>query len=200
MSDEKQAVVDTTDAAAKPAATDDSARKDVDDLDALLAEFDQGTKRPSADSPPEPKPKETAPTIDPATIDRIKRVEDRLFKEDLDETVKQVFGDMQLPRRAAVGWLDQMARENPQVAQAWMNKTNDPHTWNRFAKSLAKEAAKDFPPPVDQPATADRELVAASMKGASTKVAAEPAPNLGRMSNAEYRKTVLEQHGFDPGV
>jgi len=165
---------------------------DVADLDTLLAEFDQGTQKPAV-SQPEPK----QPAIDPATIERIKRVESRLLEEDINGAVKQVFGDMKVSPRVAKGWLDQVARENPAVAKAFLNKANDPATWNKFAKSLSKEAEKDFPvSKVDEEATADHAAVAQAVRGASTKVAAEPPPDLSKMSDAELRKFTQENWGF----
>ena len=180
MSDEKTVVEDADTKEVEAEKRTD----DVADLDTLLAEFDQGTKQPAV-SPPEPK----QPAIDPATYERIKRVESRLLEEDINGAVKQVFGDMKVSSRVAKGWLDQIAREKPEIAKAFLNKAADPRTWDKFAKSLSKEAEKDFlVSKVDQDATADHEAVAQAVRGASAKVAAEPALDFAKMSNAELQK------------
>lgn len=199
MSDEtKQAVVDTSAAPATPDATDNSARDTEVPLEQLLAEYDQKVAPAAPVSPPATPPEQPQePPLNP----RLKRLEDRLFQEDLNEAVTNVFGDMKIPRRAARGWLEVIAMENPAIGLAFVNKDRDPKTWQRFQHALRKEAQEEFKSfMVDDTATADREAVAAAMRGASTKVAAEPAPKFGHMSNAEYRKSIREQYGFDPGV
>ena len=195
---EPQAVVDETKVPAPQGTEVEKRTDDTADLDVLLAEFDQKTKKSEPESSP-PAP-QTQPTIDPATLERIKRVESRLLEDDINEAVKQVFGERKVSPRVARGWLDQVARENPAVAQAFLNKANDPRTWNKFARSLEKEVEKDFPPAVDENATVDHEAVAQSVRGASTKTTAEPPPKLGSMSNAQYRKFCIDNYGYDPGV
>jgi hypothetical protein len=200
VTDDKQAVVDESKAAAKPTAADDSARVEADPLDTLLSQWDEDQKAKQAATPP-PAPPTQQPQDPPIDPQRIKRLEDRLFQEDLNEAVSHIAGDLKIPRRAAIGWLDQIAREKPAIGQAFLNKANDPRTWERFEKSLRKEMMEDFKPfQVDETATADREAVAQAVRGASTKPATEPPPKLGGKSNAEFRKHVIEQYGFDPGV
>jgi hypothetical protein len=59
---------------------------------------------------------------------------------------------------------------------------------------------KDFTS-IDTQATEDRAVVAAAVRGASTNRAPEtPPPNYSTQNNAEYRRSVREQYGFDPGV
>ncbi len=190
MSEDKAVVKETNDPVLDTAV--EKRTDDVADLDTLLAEFDQGTK-PVVSQPETVK----QPTIDPATIERIKRVESRLLEEDINGAVKQVFGDRNVSPRVAKGWLDQVARENPAIAKAFLNKAHDPATWNKFAKSLSKEVDKDFPESkVDEDATADHAAVAAAVRGASTKVAAEPPPDLSKMSDAELRKYTQDHFGY----
>lgn len=197
--DVKQAVVDETDTKPKAGSEVESARSDGDELDKLLAEFDQQTK-PAPVTQPEakPTPKDTEPVIP----DRIRKLEDRLFQEDLNETVTNIVGDLKIPRRAAMGWLDQMARENPAIGQAFLNKSTNPQAWKRLEKVLSKEIEKEFSAlsPVDREVTEDVAAVAAAVRGASTRVPEEPAPNYAGQSNAEYRQSIRKQYGFDPGV
>lgn len=190
-----QAVVDTSNAAAMPAATEANAQTNVDDLDHLLAEFDQSTR--TTTTQPEPK-QETQPVI---SDDRIRRIEDRIFQDDLNSTIKNITGDLKLPDRFAKGWIDQVARENPAVANAFLNRANNPNAWKKIENALSKEIAKDFKAltPVDEGATVDRAAVTAAVRGASTKAATETEPNYGSLSAREGRKAVKEKYGFDPG-
>lgn len=194
-----QTVVDTSNAAAAPAATDVSAQTNVDDLDKLLAEFDQETARgPAA---PQPEPQQTQQPVAPISEDRLRRIEDRIFKDDLDATIKNIVGDLKIPERFSKGWIDQVARENPKVANAFVNRANDPASWNRIEKALSKEMAKDFKAltPIDEPSTVDHNAVAAAVRGASTNVPTSQEPKLGSMSAREGRNHVKEKYGFDPG-
>ena len=84
---EQQAVVEETKVPAQQGTEVETRTDDTDNLDVLLAEFDQKTQRVEP-SPPEPKV-----TVDPVISDRIRRIESRLLEEDIGEAVKQVFGD-----------------------------------------------------------------------------------------------------------
>jgi ribosomal protein L12E/L44/L45/RPP1/RPP2 len=175
-----QPVVDA-DATAKPVA-DAQTNGAGDDLDSLLAEY-KASEDKAAPPPPAPQAAPQQPVAD----ERIKRIEERFFQEDLNETVTHIFGDQKVSRRAALGWIDQVARERPAVAQAFINKERDPDTWKRIEKSLTKEAAKDFNFDVDRAVTEDVAAVAAAVRGASTKAPSEQAPNYSHMDNNEFR-------------
>jgi hypothetical protein len=195
--DPKQAVVEDKEAVAQPTAPEDSARADQS-LDTLLDEYDRSVR---AQTPPEiPQQAQPEQAGDP----RIARIEQRLLQEDVDTAVTNILGDLSIPRRAAIGWLDQVARERPLVARAFFNKSSDPQTWKKMERSLSHELEKEFKSVMqsrdDVNANVDREAVAASLRGASTKVTAEPPPKFGNMSNSEFRKKVREEYGFDPGV
>lgn len=199
MSDEKQAVVDESKAAAVPAATDDSARVDVDPLDELLTQWDRDQARQAPVSPPVPPTQQTQEVVPPWAQD----LRDRLFQDDLNKAVSNIFGDdMKIPHDAKIGWIDQLARKNPALGRAFLNKTNDPRAWEQAEKAISKKIRDEFKSSqVDETATADHEAVAQAVRGASTnKVATEPPPKLGGKSNAEFRKHVIDQYGFDPGV
>jgi hypothetical protein len=202
VSEEKQAVVDTTQAAAPPAVTDDSARVGVDPLDELLTQWDQNQAKQAPVSPPEvPSTQQPHQEVPPWA----QELKDRLFQEDLNKAVSNIFGELKIPIPfdAQIGWIDQLARKNPALGRAFLNKINDPRAWEQAEKAVSKKIWNDFKSAqgVDEIATADHEAIAQSVRGASTnKVATEPAPKFGRMSNAEFRKKVIEEYGYDPGV
>jgi hypothetical protein len=194
---DKQTVVDTTKTAAEPAVTGSSAQDDVDPLDKLLAEYDQSTKPAATLTPPETKPA-PQPAIDPEFANRMARVEKRLLDEDIAGVVKNVAGDLKIPAKFVRGWLNEMASERPEIDRAFQNKAKDPTTWARIEKSLNRELAKDYTrsDTIDENATVDREAVTAAIRGASAKVAAEPAPDFGRMSDGELREYNRKNFGF----
>jgi hypothetical protein len=45
----------------------------------------------------------------------------------------------------------------------------------------------------------DHEAVAQAVRNSGGKIPADPPPNLGRMSNNELRRHVLDNYGYDPG-
>lgn len=180
---DKQPAVETQEPVAQPTEPVANAQN-TDDLDTLLSQYEQEV-RPS---PPEPQYQpqyEQQPQTDPF----LEKVKQKMFNDEVNATVDAVVGDMKVPRRVAIGWLDQMARENPAIQRAWLNKDNDPRTWKRFEKTLSAEMKKEFASfQIDEAATADKEAVAAAVRGASNKAPVEPAPNLGSMSDAQLQK------------
>lgn len=188
---EKEAVVEETNASAVDAAVEK--RTEDTDLETLLAEFDQGTKKETVVSQPEPK----KPAIDAESLAAVKYLEQRVTNEDVTKSVANIFQDIDLDDELKRGWLFVQAQKNPAIEKAFQNRFNDPGTWQRFEKSLAKEAKKiGVKSKVDEDATADHLAVAQAVRGASTKVAAEPPPDLSKMSNAELRKYTQDHWGF----
>lgn len=198
-----QTVVDDTKTTAQPVVAADSARNDGDDLDALLAQFNQQTtlaRTEPASPAPQPQTSQQQPTVDP---NRLAAIENRLFQEDLNKAVANIMGDLKIPTRVAKGWIDQMANEDPRIQRAFAERHTNPQAWERVEKGLSREFAKEMKAltDIDPNATEDRAAVAAAVRGASTQRAPEtPAPNYSQQSNAEYRRSVREQYGFDPGV
>jgi len=68
----------------------------------------------------------------------------------------------------------------------------------RQAEREVIRRAQAVPLPIDADATADKLAVVAAIRGASAKVAVEPPPQLGTMSNNELRKWTRDNFGFDP--
>jgi hypothetical protein len=96
-----------------------------------------------------------------------------------------------------------MAREDQRIAAAFMNRTTNPAAWEKVQRGLAKEFAKEMKDftSIDPNVTEDRAVVAAAVRGASTnRVPETPPPNYSMQNNAEFRKSIRDQYGFDPGV
>ncbi len=207
-----QAVVDKTNAPATPSAAESTARTDGDNLDALLAEFDQGTQQAASPSPQPATtaaPQNGASQISREEFDalRMEIAAGRHEKEQsaIKETCANIRGDIspELYDDAMVeGWLTAQSRQNPKIVEAWQRRASNPNAWAGIEKELNTRLKAKLAKMPDANLTADRDAVTAAVKGASssTKVSTEPAPKLGRMSNAEYRRHVIDNYGFDPGV
>lgn len=198
MSEDRQPVVDETQASAKPDAKVDSARNDGNDLDTLLAQYDKETTKPDPVSPPvqqqQTKPETTQ--SDPL----VQRLYNRFEKEDLGNLVSQVKGDIDEDPDIVEAWIDARARKDHRLQRAWLERDQNPENFKRIAKELGREFAKRASKRVDPQVTEDVNAVAAAVRGASTNRAPETAPpNYSRMNHAEYRQSVIEQYGYDPG-
>jgi hypothetical protein len=202
VSDDKQAVVDTNAPAKPDAEVADSARKDVDDLDTLLAEFDQGTKKTDTVSPPETKP--TPPDALAQDVQALKNQAQEWAQEKnkraIAETVEGIRGDV--PKEVfddemVEAWLDSQARRDPRLALAFVQRDQNPQKWGKVKAELGRQLAKKAGALPDRNASDDREAVAAAVRGASAKATAEPAPNFGAMTDAELRKYNREHFGFE---
>jgi hypothetical protein len=185
------------------------ARNDGDDLDALLAEFDQGTKTTTETKSP-PTKTATTTTVDPNLAARIQHLEgvvtkyeNNTFKAEISETVKEIRGDLDaefFPDDLVEAWLDSRARKDPRLQQAWLQKEGNPQQWGRIRSQLGREFKKKFEKMPDPAVTEDRNAVVAAVRGSSNKAPADTPTNYSKMSTAEYRNSIREQYGFDPGV
>lgn len=168
-----------------------------DDLDALLAEYDNANKPVE-----EPKPQtDIKELVSYVQQEREEKVQAQL-KEDVNgavSTVKESLPDLpvKLSDRVVRGFLEGLASEDKRFTQAFENRHSNPKGWNSVLKSAAKELAKEFD--VDPEATSSRESVVSAVKSASTKQVQESpelsAGTVKNMSDAEFNKTLREM-GF----
>ena len=183
--DEKQAVVDEAPGAAEPAPAVDNAREG-DDIETLLKQFESETR--VVDSPPEPKSQD----------ELLKKVTDQvrasiqqeqasraavgeLVKTVRGEVPESVFSDKEIEH-----WLAGQATDDPKLANAWQFRDKNPGAWKKIEAELSKKFNSKFQNLPDPVASADKEAVAAAVRGASTKVPAEQPPDLGSMTNREF--------------
>jgi hypothetical protein len=187
-----QAAVDDTKASAQPDAAVDSARKDGDDLDKLLAEFDESnTKAPPEPAKPEPTAGEASTTKTPGPDPAIADVQRYIFRQDMDKTVKAIRGELdpEMFDDATVrGWINARADDDPRLAQAWVNRHSHPKQFEKVVAQLGRDFQKKFSKLPDKQATEDREAVTAAVRGASTKTPESKAPDYSKMSDADLAK------------
>jgi hypothetical protein len=186
-----QAAVDETKAPAAPGAEVDSARKDGDDLDKILAEFDEGTKPAPAAAKPEPKAGEADDLK--AAKDEVLSARDEIrqerFKKDMHSTVMEVRGDLPadfFDDRFVQAWIDARATDDPRLSKAWIERNSNPQQFKRVVGALSREFAKKYGKLPDKQATEDREAVTAAVRGASTKAPEGKAPDLSRLTDTEF--------------
>lgn len=203
MADDNKAVVDATKDQAKPDAAGADARKADDDLDALLAEFAPTTAGKS-EAKPDTK---TEPTKDQGSPveGRVKALESQLseylFKQEAQPVITAIRGDIPadvFTDDEVVDWLDGQAKRNPGLQNAWANRHQNPKGFKKVVDVLARDFQKKFAKMPDRGATEDREMVAAAVRGASTKAPEGKAPNYAKLSNADFAKSIEDEYGFRP--
>lgn len=192
---DKQPVVDDAAASAKPDAQAQDARSDGDDLDLdkLIANWKDPADEQSRQSPEPAKPEPKAET-DKASLDYLvqskvdRTLADRQAAEDAGKYATELANEYGVTRRIAMGWLDQMAREEPAVLHAFRHRQPEPKKWERMWQSLRKEFGKEHKQSVVDPkATEDREAVTAAVRGASTKAPEQKAPDYSKLTPAEFQ-------------
>ena len=187
-----QTVVETTPAPATPGATEAGARTE-DDLDTLLAAFDdQGKPSSSASAKPEPKAEpgntEKSP---PAVADgALAEVQQFIFRQDMDKTIKSVRGDLDpehFDDEFVEAWMDAQARRDPRLSNAWRDRRANPKGFQKVVDGLGRTFAKKYGKMPDKGATEDRDAVTAAVRGASTRAPEGKAPDLGKMTEGEFQ-------------
>jgi hypothetical protein len=87
-------------------------------------------------------------------------------------------------------------QQNPNFGVAYFNRHRNPQAFRVMHQRLLSEFRQEWKSRPDLTATADHDAVVAAVRGASAKVAAEPPPNFGNMSDSELRKYTREHFGF----
>lgn len=199
MADEARPVVEATDGQAKPGTEGTDARK-ADDLDTLLAEFAAGTKSAS-----KPETKTATTTASEDVGKRVETLEKRLaereFQTELQPILKRIRGDISpevLDDSELADLLDGRAKRDPRLADAWMNRHQNPKAWAKVEEAIGREISGKFAKLPDKAATEDRAAVTAAVRGASQKAPEGKAPDYSKMSDGEFAKAVEGQHGYRP--
>lgn len=214
-----QTAVDAPNASATPNAEGQNSAQG-EDLDAVLQSFvnaTSGSPEKKADAAPAAKPASN-PNPEPnsdaigalqtqlnylAGREQAREEADRTrrFNEDMNVVLKDVRGDLNadfFDDDFVRAWIDGQAAKNPQLAQAWVQRDKDPKGFKRVVEALKGGFSKKYGKLPDPALTEDREAVSAAVRGASTKTPEAKAPNIGSMTDAEYRAYVQKTHGYTP--
>lgn len=208
--DTAHAVVNEADAAAQPAAEAGNDAPDVNELDALLKQYDESvtpaqSNNSSNNNTPasEQKPDDLNDRIRAVVEHQERDIAERratAVKQAIDDAAKAVKGD--LPDSVASvniarGWLKDAADNDKRIQKAFSERETNPDGWNKVLAGLSKAFAKEVRRP-DQTATEDREAVTAAVRGASSNAPAAKEPDIKRMTDTELRKYQQEKFGYTP--
>jgi hypothetical protein len=196
-----------------------------DELDTLLAQFDRETARPAAvnghaDDSADAPVNGDAPDnwLENAILDaenaersqrsrayyaslqldqKIQTIQAHEYERDLNATVANVRGDLDVKEGVVRAWLDAQVREDGVLKQSWLGRADDPQMWKAAERVLIKTFHQEFSRQPDPNLTADMAMVAAAIRGASAPAQTESAPNYSRLSNPEMRDE-MRKLGIQP--
>src|SRR4029077_10187841 len=207
MTETNQPVVDPVVPPAQPGGQTESARTEQPaDFDKLLAEFDEANSKPAPVPTPEPSPQPPPQNIDAELVrQEAQLIRAERSRKEISDLVGRVRGD--IPKDVAddddvENWLNGKAYRDPRVLNAFNQKAFKPKEWAAVESELARQLHAKFAKRIDPNVTEDRMAVAAAVRGSASTSSPprEPATDMSRMSNSEFRKNTIEQYGFDPGV
>ncbi len=125
-------------------------------------------------------------------------------KADMDAFVKeaeQSIADLPTPEGFAEAFLMSQAVKDEKLRTAWDHRNANLDPWSKrivqgYLKSAVAKVRKAAETVPDADATATRAAITAAMKGASVRVTADPPPNLGALSDAEFSAYTRKNFGF----
>lgn len=210
--DKQHAVADEKpDEQAKPASEDAGARETQDDeLDSLLAEYEEDPKGKEAPSEPKPNAEQhNAPAAE--DIESVKRRLDeqdrreaeRQYRQDMDATVKQVRGDLDpnfFDDRFVESWIDGEARDDPRLQRAWQTRRDDPKRFARVQEEIGRKFYAKYSKLPDRQASEDHAAVAHAVRREANRAPEAKETDLSALSNADFREKVRKEYGFVPEV
>jgi hypothetical protein len=196
--------IDDDPSGAPPAAA--PAGSDADALDNLLAEFEamrgdgQTPQSPQSDTPhdagqqPPPAPQQPPPHASPNIEQRLDELQTQIqldaARRDYNAAMAAVRGDADsrvFNDRFMHTWIDNEARTDLRLAQAWINRKADPRSYRDAVEKLGRRFHKEVVSTApDRHATEDRELVTAAVRGASGRVPEGRPPDYSRMTDAQF--------------
>lgn len=180
-----QAVTKAGNADASQSADQDGAQ----DVAALVREFDSATTTRTATQQPaalEGDIREIA-----ANLRRQRQAEEaRVFREDINGTVKAIREGLDLPPiftndRYLRGALNDFASEDPEFAQAWIERKSKPQVWDAAMKRFRKVVEDDLKNQPDQDATRQHDRIASAVKSASMASTADAEDDFSTKTDAE---------------
>lgn len=181
-----QAVTNARNADAQQSAEQDGAQ----DVAALVREFDSATTtKPATQTQAalEGDIREMA-----AHFRRQRQADEaRAFREDINGTVKAIREGLDLPPiftndRYLRGALNDFATEDPEFAQAWIERKTKPQVWDAAMKRFRKVVEDDLKSQPDQDATRQHDRIASAVKSASTAGAPTGEEDYSSMTDAQF--------------
>ena len=157
-----------------------------DDLDSLLNEFTEETKSEQTINPNDVK--EAVGWINEQRQQTANEAEQTAINS-ATETIKEQLGDLDIPLTDGMirGMLEDNARRDPKIRDAFAQRQKNPQAWSEALKRASKNIKEDLS--IDQKATSDREAIASAVHSASTQQPTPDTPvDLNTMSDSKFAR------------
>lgn len=179
-----ETVTPETDASAEPEAEETSQQ---DDMDTLLAEWDQKEEK----TPPKPP----APVKSPDEIKAEVMAELRA-EQAYEKTVGEFLSDLsdmpfEVRRGVVEGFLNEAARKDSRINSAYTEQHVNPDAWQKVRARLVEDFKGQFKQKEASTVDQDREAAAAYVRGSSTQEVPQKElsnEDLAAMSDAEFNE------------
>ena len=169
----------------------------IDDIDQLMAEFDETKKAESPQPTPQPKTTEA----DSQLAARLEMLEAERQQEAFAKVVTDVRGDTGLDDDLAEGYIRARAAKDPRIEQAFQERSVNPEKWNRTQDLLKSDFKKRYGDMgrVDREVTEDKAAVRAAAKSQPTQPADDfPSDKeIREMSTEDFNK-LQQKLGVNP--
>ena len=161
--------------------------EEKDDLDSLLAEFDKGvsavdTSNESTSSENQPEWRHLEQSVED--------LQHQSYRRGIDDSVSKMKshgGISHVGNTAIEGYMEQRARMDPRITQAFMQREKNPVAWEKVLGSLAQDYSKEIRQP-DAQVTEDQKAMRAAVE--SQPDTAEPefksVRDLNNMNDSEF--------------
>lgn len=202
-----------------PSTTDDAPAVDErqvrqQGLENRLAEYDANV--PDQPDSPQEQPISEVHGVDRNTFDAYAGMTEKLHAAELQrlnqadaddiynrarEVVAEL-GDASIAAGDADKWLIAEFHINGSLQSAWDNRSDGDkgegmiHFERVFDRTM-KKLHKEFSSRPDRQATEDKEAVTAAVMGSAKEAPRKPPPNYNDMSDAEFKKSVRDEHGIE---
>ena len=91
-----------------------------------------------------------------------------------------------------------MAKQDSRLSTAWTERHQNPQHFDKVVSTLGRKFHEKFSRFPDKEATENKEAVTAAVQGASTTAPEKKPTSYNGMSDAEFRKSVRDEYGFEP--
>ena len=195
MSETTQPVVTPANGAATPAPA--AAANAPDELDQLLKQFETPAETPKAETTATPKV-EASDIKDVVEFVRTEktRKESETVKADIEKARGVIRSQLdeigvKIPDDILEGTMDALARKDPRIQKAWMQRGTNPRAWDDVVKGIAKKVRQDFESLPDKETTDDKNAVRLAVRSASTRTPEAEAfdsKKVNSMTTAEFNR------------
>lgn len=196
MTENTQTLVDDANAPAEPNADAGNAADESFDLDQVLSEFETAEQAPTpvVDAPAtDTKDTKTPAYSDQEVADLIHRERAREIQQNISDAAKVVGEGIDLPEGFIEGYIEQAARKDVRIRNAWLSKDLNPSGWQKVLKGMNSQIRSDIKAKTEAQKQEDERQMVSAMHSSATKAKHAPTnreqmAKINKMSDLELEQ------------